>query len=602
MDNTHHESDNGYGSAESGDEEAMNYSAYGDDDDLLEDDKVDEFGEIKFPKVNYTVMKEEEIAKLQEDYITEVSTVLSISKSDACLLLPHFHWRAEELKDEWFADEDKVREKAGLFKKPIVDHNARANLRITCGICFEEYNYDRCILSASCGHPFCRDCWAGYISTTICDGGPACLRLTCPEPSCSAAVGPDLIQKVLLITNREAEYGKYKAYLLRSYVEDHRKIKWCPAPNCNCAIQFDAFGGMVSYGVSCLCSHRYCWNCTEENHRPVDCETVGKWILKNEVDSQNAKWILVNSKPCPKCKRPIEKNKGCNHMTCTSPCGYQFCWLCLGPNEGHRGCYCNSYRPWSVGNPEASRNASTVERERKRPKVYLERYVHYYERWENNGRSMAKAVEDFNKVKTEDIMVLGEIQGNTKESEYDFIIEAWQQIIECRQVLRWTYAYGYYMDEDAYAKKVLFECLQGHAEFSLERLHNCAESELQQFLVLSSPADGEKFNEFRTKLMGLTKVTGTYFNRLVTALEEGLPETSRYGVGAAYEETNWKCGQCTYINLGSAVTCEVCTEKNPPDGYWHCERCTYLNPVSTTRCGMCADAETEYQAREGNVN
>ncbi|KAL6218967.1 hypothetical protein ACLB2K_012174 [Fragaria x ananassa] len=581
-----YESDDGYGSAESGNDEALNYD---DDLQLDEDDKVDEYGESRCSLENYTVLKEEEIAKLQDSCTADVSTVLSISKSDACLLLPRFHWRVEELKDEWFADEDKVREDAGLLKKPIVEHNARANLRIACGICFEEYNYDRFILSASCGHPFCRDCWAGYISTTICDGGPACMRLRCPEPPCNAAVGPDLIEKVLLNSNRGAEHGKYKTYLLRSYVEDQKNIKWCPSPDCNYAIQFHALGGlMVSYDVSCLCSHRYCWNCIEENHCPVDCETVGKWILKNKDDSQNTQWILVNSKPCPKCKRPIEKNQGCNHMTCSPPCGYQFCWLCLGPNKSYSGCYCNRFRQGSIDNPETSMN--TDEKARKKAKMYLERYIHYYERWETNGRSKKKALEDFNKVKTEHIKQLGEIQGNTREHEYDFIIEAWQQIIDCRQVLRWTYAYGYYLPDDAAAKKHLFECLQGYAEFSLERLHNCAESELQSLLVSSSSAANEDFKKFKTKLMGLTKVTGTYFKKLVTALEEGLPETLQYGAGAAFKEIDWACDQCTYINVGSAVNCEACFEENPK-GCWSCERCTLSNPATRTRCLVCDNTE-----------
>jgi len=61
----------------------------------------------------------------------------------------------------------------------------------------------------------------------------------------------------------------------------------------------------------------------------VDCQTVGMWLRKNSAESENANWILANTKPCPKCKRPIEKNQGCMHMVC-SQCRSEFCWLCLG--------------------------------------------------------------------------------------------------------------------------------------------------------------------------------------------------------------------------------------------------------------------------------
>jgi len=48
-------------------------------------------------------------------------------------------------------------------------------------------------------------------------------------------------------------------------------------------------------------------------------------------------WIYNNTKNCPKCKNPIEKNQGCNHMTCRPPggCKFEFCWVCLGDWKTH---------------------------------------------------------------------------------------------------------------------------------------------------------------------------------------------------------------------------------------------------------------------------
>ncbi|KAF8393892.1 hypothetical protein HHK36_020092 [Tetracentron sinense] len=89
------------------------------------------------------------------------------------------------------------------------------------------------------------------------------------------------------------------------------------------------------------------------------------------------------------------------------------------------------------------------------------------------------------------------------ESQLKFITEAWLQIIECRRVLKWTYAYGYYLPEFEHAKRQFFEYLQGEAESGLERLHQCAEKELQVYLNAEGPS--KDFNEFRTKLAGLTR-------------------------------------------------------------------------------------------------
>ncbi|KAJ9189219.1 hypothetical protein P3X46_000539 [Hevea brasiliensis] len=465
---------------------------------------------------SYTVLKEEDIRRCQEDDITRVSTVLSISRFDASILLRHYNWSISKVHDEWFADEEAVRKSVGLLDTPVVQFsNAR---ELTCGICFEPFPHDK-ISSAACGHPFCRSCWSGYISTTINDG-PGCLMLRCPDPSCRAAIGQDMIN---LLASDEVK-DKYSRYLLRSYIEDNRKTKWCPAPGCEYAVDFGGGGG--SFDVSCLCSYSFCWNCTEEAHRPVDCGTVAKWILKNSAESENMNWILANSKPCPKCKRPIEKNQGCMHMTCTPPCKFEFCWLCLGAwsDHGERtgGFYaCNRY--------EAAKQEGAydeAERRREMAKNSLERYTHYYERWASNQLSRQKALADLHQMQTVHLEKLSDIHC-TPESQLKFITDAWLQVVECRRVLKWTYAYGYYLPEHELAKRQFFEYLQGEAESGLERLHQCAEKELQQFLNAEGPS--KEFDEFRTKLAGLTSVTKNYFENLVRALENGLADVDSHG-------------------------------------------------------------------------
>ncbi|XP_050364380.1 probable E3 ubiquitin-protein ligase ARI8 [Argentina anserina] len=471
---------------------------------------------------SYTVLRVGEISQLQEDDIAGVSTVLSISRSAACFLLCHYNWWVNRLQDEWFSDEDKVRETAGLLREPVVLHRLGS---VNCGICFDDHDYSNdqsaecAVLSAACGHPFCKDCWTGYISTSFNDG-TGCLMLRCPVPSCSAAVDQDLIRNVLK-NQHDNEIERYNRYLLRSYVENHKQMKWCPAPDCEYAIKVfdeDLTGNGSCYDVSCICANSFCWNCVEEVHSPVECATVRKWILKNKDDSQNAQWIVVNTKPCPKCKTPIEKNNGCNHMRCSPPCGHHFCWLCLGP----LGCKCNSFNRAA----KQSAKESQSEIERKRLKLTLERYNHYYMRWANNQASKNKAVESLHKAQTVHIMnlVSKSFRSSCQPNDFEFITEAWKQIIECRQVIKWTYAYGYYIPEESkYEKKRhLFEYLQGQAEHSLERLHHCAETEIRDYVNDWTPL--EKFSEYRLRLIQLTNVTRTYFKKLVTALENGLSE------------------------------------------------------------------------------
>ncbi|KAF7133490.1 hypothetical protein RHSIM_Rhsim09G0029200 [Rhododendron simsii] len=561
---------------------AVEYSEDDDDGDddgdyEFDNDSVDsdDVSTSRRQQKNYIALKEADIRQHQENEITTISTVLSISRVDASILLRHYHWSVSNVHEVWFADEDRVRKAVGLLERPVVRFpNAK---ELTCGICFESFPLDR-ISSAACGHPFCNLCWRAYMSTSI-DGGPGCLMLRCPDPSCGAAIGQDMIN--LLVSEEDKE--KYARYLLRSYIEDNRKTKWCPAPGCEYAVEFVV--GSENYDVSCLCSYGFCWNCTEEAHRPVDCGTVAKWIMKNSAESENMNWILANSKPCPKCKRPIEKNQGCMHMTCTPPCKFEFCWLCLGAwsDHGERtgGFYaCNRY--------EAAKQEGAydeTERRREMAKNSLERYTHYYERWATNQSSRQKALADLHQMQTVNLEKLSDKQSQP-ESQLKFITEAWLQIVECRRVLKWTYAYGYYLPEPEQAKRQFFEYLQGEAEAGLERLHQCAEKDVQAYLGAEPPPTD--FNDFRTKLAGLTSVTRNYFENLVRALENGLSDVDSQGASSKTATAKsvaafgkGKSGRGKSSRAGGP-------SKNSDDhGFWTCDQCTYFNTRSLPTCEMC---------------
>ena len=71
------------------------------------------------------------------------------------------------------------------------------------------------------------------------------------------------------------------------------------------------------------CQTEFCFQCRDLWHGT---ETTCEQAMK----SQLAGWAEENKDNvsfCPMCRTRIEKNKGCNHMTCGF-CKYEFCWVC----------------------------------------------------------------------------------------------------------------------------------------------------------------------------------------------------------------------------------------------------------------------------------
>ncbi|PIA36858.1 hypothetical protein AQUCO_03200078v1 [Aquilegia coerulea] len=368
----------------------------------------------------------------------------------------------------------------------------------------EEKGFGGCkkdVHDAGCGHYFHSLYWKNYITKSIEDGPAGCLNLRCLDPSCSVPAGQDLIKKIVSAKDNVM----YLRYLVRSYVEgNHNTIKLCPAAHCDYAVEYKyKVSCRGNFDVTCMCTYSFCWKCMEEAHSPVDCDTAANWMSRRNM-TKSLNWILDNCTLCPECKQPIETkdNKDAFHMTCV--CGFIFCWVCLSPWQDKHICW--------LYEDEKRRNMA---------KSLNDGYTRYYEKWEANESLRKKAKKDLQKLQAVYVEKLKNVQGMTS-AELSFIIEAWQLIIECRRVLKWTYTYRYYLPEAESKNHRLFEYLQGEAESCLERLHHFAEKDmLLQLQLYLDDGYGSGFNVFRENLSNLTNVTQDLFMKLVQELENG---------------------------------------------------------------------------------
>lgn len=141
-----------------------------------------------------------------------------------------------------------------------------------------------------------------------------CMALKC-NAICNEPIVRNLVSKM---HPHLAE--KFDRVLLESYIEDNKMVKWCPStPHCGNAIRVeeDEF-----CEVQCSCGLQFCFSCLGVAHSPCSCSMWELWTKKCCDESATVKWIAVNTKPCPKCHKAVEKNGGCNLVRCI--CGQRF--------------------------------------------------------------------------------------------------------------------------------------------------------------------------------------------------------------------------------------------------------------------------------------
>lgn len=330
-----------------------------------------------------------------------------------------------------------------------------------CEICMDEDGFEPDeMISMPCGHEFCDMCWYGYVANAL-GKGPECTRETCPQVGCHEVITEDEVCRAA-----PDLLPKFESYQLRSFVETYGMTRWCPGPGCEQVALARGSGGVFADagGVAKCnqCETCFCLKCGEEPHAPIGCKDLAMWQEKCKNESETANWILANTKPCPKCGTRIEKNQGCNHIVCRS-CKYEMCWICMGSwieHGANTGGYykCNKFDPSADGEDQS--DAAKAKRE-------LDRYLHYYKRYHGHSEAQKFAKKSVKETETR-MVLLQEQNAETAWTDVEFLKAANEQLVDCRQVLKYTYAYAFYLEDGD--KRTRFEYHQEMLERFTENL------------------------------------------------------------------------------------------------------------------------------------
>lgn len=259
--------------------------------------------------------------------------------------------------------DDELRE---LMLKCVEDFRLN-NPKYMCPVCFEDsYNRNFLVSYCKCKHSCCKNCWKDSVQSQYNDlRGP----LHCFECDTKFDRLFDIINEEFL---SEDEFNDYSRRV--SKIVFKNDIICCP----NCKKQY------FRSKVNCKCPHCYyilCTNCLNIEHESLnmDCEQFERFMLSNNYitllqqrernrirdlklksdkesfssrllkelnseitirkerqrqqqliknEEETKRWLDENTKRCPNCGANINKNGGCNHMTCKN-CTHEFCWLCM---------------------------------------------------------------------------------------------------------------------------------------------------------------------------------------------------------------------------------------------------------------------------------
>lgn len=165
----------------------------------------------------------------------------------------------------------------------------------------------------SCGHLYCRECFAHQCAHVE----QKDLPLRCL--SCTKVFSLAELQSVLSYDQFENLLARSLRFFINAQFET---FHYCPTPDCPQV--YDASGDILTCPT---CFVDICLHCHVIYHAGETCTAY-----QGRTEGGQAAFVEWKeghgAKDCPRCGIVIEKTAGCNHVKCER-CQAQFCWVCL---------------------------------------------------------------------------------------------------------------------------------------------------------------------------------------------------------------------------------------------------------------------------------
>ncbi|OAK95400.1 hypothetical protein IQ06DRAFT_309748 [Phaeosphaeriaceae sp. SRC1lsM3a] len=209
---------------------------------------------------------------------------------------------------------------------------------LTCVACMEQYPARDSVRFGTCENPsgHCRGCLQNWLASRIGEAGRTDdIRCPCNMPRCEGYATHETVHQHATAQDFEV----FDTLQTQEVLREMPGYRACPSAACRSGqIHDNNDGNIFKCGA---CGHRHCTNCNVPFHDGESCEqrkSRKKMENMSKTEQEKASQAKVDSisATCPGCGARINKNGGCDHMTCRL-CRTEFCYLCSAPYSGSQG-------------------------------------------------------------------------------------------------------------------------------------------------------------------------------------------------------------------------------------------------------------------------